>query len=112
MEIKIGEKYQLKQDQAYFCIPIQRMVKFTSQVCVEVVCKSRIHYLDPVKENDLVYFGKLIDISAYGPDYVGENEIEFHEEDVIGTYTMKKMPFFYMDLIGFREDLEKEKEVQ
>lgn len=111
MEIKIGEKYQLKQDQAYFCIPIQRMVKFTSQVCVEVVCKSRIHHFDQVKKSDFIFFGKLIVNSAFGPDYVSENEIEFHEEDVVGTYTMKTMPLFYMDFGGIREDFEKNEEV-
>lgn len=111
MEIKIGEKYELKQDQAYFCIPIQRKVKFTSQVCVEVVCKSRIRYFDQVKKSDFIFFGKLIVNSASGPDYVSENEIEFHEEDVVGTYTMKTMPLFYMDFVGIREDLEKNEEV-
>jgi len=89
MEINFGEKYELKQDQEYFCIPIQRRVKFTSPVYVEAICKSTIHYIDPVSGSDLVYFGKLIDIDSSLFSYVTENEIEFKEEDVIGTYTMK-----------------------
>lgn len=87
MKINFGEKYELKQDQEYFCIPIQRRVKFTSPVYVEVICKSTIHYIDSVSGSDSVYFGKLIDSGLFGgPDCVTENEIEFKEEDVIGTY--------------------------
>ena len=98
MEIKIGEKYELKQDSEYFCIPIQRSVKFTSPVYVEAMCKSTIHYIDPVSGTVSVYFGKLIDSGGFGsPDYVTEKVIEFNEEDVIGTYTMKIMLLFYMD---------------
>ena len=47
MEIKFGEKYELRQDKEYFCIQLQRMVKFTSRVCVELESRS-----------NFVYFGK------------------------------------------------------
>ena len=83
MEIKFGEKYELKQDKEYFCIQLQRMVKFTSRVCVELESRSVINYYDPEKPN-FVYFGKLIDLNqASGPDYVTENMIEFEKDDIV-----------------------------
>ena len=99
MEIKFGEKYELKQDKEYFCIQLQRMVKFTSRVCVELESRSEINYYDP-EEPNFVYFGKLIDLNrASGPDYVTENMIEFKKDDIVGTYTMSKGMFLYMDFV-------------
>ena len=112
MEIKFGEKYELKQDREYFCIPIQRSVKFTTPVYVEAVCKSTIHFMDSVNGSDSVYFEKLIGTGCWGaPDYVTENEIVFHEEDVIGLYTMKNGLFLYMDFAGILEKECKNEEV-
>lgn len=99
MEIKFGEKYELKQDGEYFCIPLQRCVRFTSPVCVEVTNKYTVYYLDPLK-SDTIYYGKLIDLhSAGSPDYVTENMIEFKKDDIVGTYNMSKGMFLYMDFV-------------
>ncbi len=93
-EIKIGEKYQLKQDKDYFCIDLQRCVRFTSPVCVEVVGTVTGNLSDP----DRLYFGKLISIGSVGADYVSDNEIEFIGDDVVDVYTMKKAPIFYLEI--------------
>ena len=90
MELKFGEKYRLRDDKAYFCIPIQRCVKFTTPVMVEFTSRASIG-------KPQLCFGKLIDVGAQ--DYVTNNEIEFFEEDVVGPYTMNVMPLFYMDFV-------------
>lgn len=88
--IEIGKTYKLKQDGEYFCIPLQRCVRFTSQVCVEVTNKYTADYFDPLKK-DIIYFGKLIDMSG-SVDYVTENEIEFSKNDVECSYSLRQMP--------------------
>lgn len=88
MELKFGEKYRLKDNKAYFCIQLQRNIKFETPVMVEFTNRSAMG--DPP-----LCFGKLIDVGVV-QDYVTNNEIEFIEDDVVEPYSMKTMPFFYV----------------
>ncbi len=89
IELKFGEKYLLNSNKYYFCIPIQRGVKFRGNVAVEFTSRA--------DTKNGICFGKLIDIG--GQDYVTDNEIEFYENDVIEPYKMNVVPFFYMDFV-------------
>ena len=88
IELKFGEKYLLNSNNYYFCIPLQRGVKFTGNVAVEFTSRSEL---------EGICFGKLIDIG--GQDYVTDNEIEFYEDDVIEQYEMNVIPLLYMDFL-------------
>ena len=88
IELKFGEKYLLNSNNYYFCIPLQRGVKFTGNVAVEFTSRSELGG---------ICFGKLIDIG--GQDYVTDNEIEFYEDDVIEQYEMNVIPLLYMDFL-------------
>ena len=87
IELKFGEKYLLNSDKYYYCIPINRCVKF-KEVVVELTARPA--------NKDGVYFGKLINTDGW--DFVSENEITFLEDDVIELYKMKDRPsfFYYM----------------
>lgn len=88
IELKFGEKYLLNSNKYYFCIPLQRTVKFTGNVAVEFTSRSEL---------GRICFGKLIDIGEQ--DYVTDNEIEFYEDDVIEQYEMNVIPLLYMDFV-------------
>lgn len=88
IELKFGEKYLLNSNKYYFCIPLQRSIKFTGNVAVEFTSRSEL---------GRICFGKLIDIGEQ--DYVTDNDIEFYEDDVIEQYEMNVIPLLYMDFV-------------
>ena len=99
--IEIGKIYKLKQDGEYFCIPLQRCVRFTSPVCVEVTHKYTVDYFDPLKK-DTIYFGKLIDMSG-SVDYVTENEEHFRIYSL--KILMKDCKVYVVEFIVYGDSL-------
>lgn len=72
MNIEVGKKYKLKNDKSYFCIPLQRRVRFDGDVIVEVS-----HYF---KDSGVLFFGNLLSLDNR---FITKDEIEFVENDVI-----------------------------
>ncbi len=84
MKAEAGKFYLLDNDAMYFCVDIQRKVKFADDVIVE--CTNNF--------GDAGHFGKLVDAGyTAGPDYVTNTEIEFGDDNVIKEYELKSMPF-------------------
>jgi len=88
MKAEYGKYYLLDNRKEYFCVDIQRCVKFSGTLAVK--CGSSFG-----KDN---HFGTLVDTSEKsGPDYDTNNEIEFCDNDIIGIYKLKDMPLLYTD---------------
>ena len=78
MQAEFGKYYELSTDKFYFCVDLQRSVKFDSKLVVK--CGSSF------KE---MHFGNLVDLCVHGPfgvDYDTKHEIEFTDEDIISEY--------------------------
>lgn len=90
MNAEYGKYYQLNNSKSYFCVTIQRAVKFEGLLVVKPE-KAGI--------DDIIHYGYLVDTSnPSGPDYESELcEIEFKDEDILNEYQLKDMPLFYMD---------------
>lgn len=89
MKAEYGKYYLLDNTKEYFCVNIQRRVKFSGKLAVK--CDSGFF--------NSGHFGYLIDTSEkFGPDYETNNEIEFGDENVISEYILKDMPITYMDI--------------
>ena len=87
MKAEYGKYYLLDNTKEYFCVDIQRRVKFSGTLAVK--CDSGFF--------NSGHFGYLIDTAEkFGPDYETKNQIEFSDEDVIGEYELKDMPLTYM----------------
>ena len=77
MNAEYGKYYQLNNSKSYFCVQLQRMIKFEDLLVVK--CGSGFY--------NSGHFGYLVDTNfPGGPDYDTENEIEFSDEDVIFEY--------------------------
>ena len=90
MKAELNKYYQLNNSKSYFCVTIQRIVKFEGLLIIKPE-KAGI--------DDIMHYGYLVDTSnPSGPDYESELcEIEFKDEDIISEYQLKNMPLFYMD---------------
>ena len=90
MNAEYGKYYQLNNSKSYFCVTIQRVVKFEGLLVV----KS-----ENAGINDLIHYGYLVDTNnPSGPDYESDIcEIEFKDEDILNEYQLKDMPLLYMD---------------
>jgi hypothetical protein len=90
MKAEANKYYKLNSSYSYFCVTIQRYVKFLGLVVVKA---ENAGILDPT------HYGYLVDTSnPGGPDYESELcEIEFKDEDILNEYQLKDMPLFYMD---------------
>ena len=90
MKAEANKFYKLNSNNPYFCVTIQRMVKFFGLVVVKAESAGIL---------DKMHFGYLVDTSSpYGPDYEQNLcEIEFTDEDIIDGYQLKEMTLPYMD---------------
>lgn len=90
MKAELNKYYQLNNSKSYFCVTIQRRVKFEGLLVIKPE-KAGI--------DDIMHYGYLVDTSnPGGPDYESELcEIEFKDEDILNEYQLKDMSLFYMD---------------
>ena len=90
MKAEANKFYKLNSDNSYFCVTIQRMVKFFGLVAVKAESAGILNKM---------HFGYLVDTSnPYGPDYEQNLcEIEFTDEDIIDEYQLKEMMFTWRD---------------
>lgn len=84
MEIEIGKRYVIKKGTFVFSVNLQRKIMFEDDVVVEV----RHTHLNKV------FFGNIVEISTFGPDYVSDNELEFGIEEVSEEYVKSELPTF------------------
>ena len=92
MKAEANKFYKLNSNHTYFCVTIQRRVKFFGLIAVKA---------ENAGISDKIHFGYLIDTSnVVGPDYESNLcEIEFTDNDIIEEYQLKDMPLLYMDII-------------
>lgn len=92
MKAEANKFYKLNSANPYFCVTIQRMVKFFGLVVVKAESAGIL---------DKMHFGYLVDTSnPYGPDYEQNLcEIEFADEDIIDEYQLKEMMFTWRDFL-------------
>lgn len=95
MKAEYGKCYELDNSKSYFCVQLQRRVKFTDKLCVK--CGSGACFRDDF------HFGNLIDISP-ASDNITNNEIEFLDEDVIGEYYITDITTFIYQTNNFLYD--------
>ena len=90
MNAEYGKYYQLNNSKSYFCVTIQRVVKFEGLLVVKP---------ERAGVDDIMHYGHLVDTSnPSGPDYESNIcEIEFKDEDILNEYQLKDMPLLYMD---------------
>ena len=90
MKAELNKYYQLNNSKSYFCVTIQRRVKFEGLLVIKP---------EKVGIDDIIHYGYLVDISfPSGLDYESELcEIEFKDEDILNEYQLKDMPLLYMD---------------
>ena len=90
MKAEANKFYQLNSANPYFCVTIQRMVKFLGLVAVKA---------ENAGIADKIHYGYLVDTTnPFGPDYESDLcEIEFMDEDIMDEYQLKDMPLAYMD---------------
>lgn len=90
MKAEANKYYVLNSNNPYFCVTIQRMVKFLGLVAVKAESAGIL---------DKMHYGYLIDTrNPFGPDYENQLcEIEFTDEDIIDEYQLKDMPLMYLD---------------
>ncbi len=90
MKAEANKYYTLNSNNPYFCVTIQRMVKFLGLVAIKAENAGIL---------DKTHYGYLIDTNnPFGPDYESNLcEIEFTDEDIIDEYQLKDMPLMYMD---------------
>ena len=89
MKAKCGKYYLLNNENLYFSVDLQRLVKFDGILAVKC-------------ENDFIsslggHFGKLINTSEIYDDIITDNDIIFTDEDIIDKYKLHKALFWYMD---------------
>ena len=83
-----GKYYKLNNHKSYFCVQLQRMIKFEDLLVVK--CSSGFY--------NGGHFGSLVDTRfPGGPDYDTENEIEFGDEDIISEYHLREMKLIYSE---------------
>jgi len=88
MKGEYGKYYKLNNDKFYYCVTLQKSIKFSGILVVKC---------DSAYGTDL-HFGYLVDTGiSGGPDYDTNNEIEFCDDDIISEYTKQDMPLYYND---------------
>ena len=97
MKVELNKYYQLNNSKSYFCVTIQRRVKFEGLL----VIKPEKAVID-----DIMHYGYLVDTNNPSePDYESELcEIEFKDEDILNEYQLKDMPLFYIDFPYIRKN--------
>jgi len=90
MKPEPNKYYVLNSNISYFCVSIQRIVKFFGLVVVKA---------ENAGISDFTHFGYLVDTSnPFGPDYESNLcEIKFTDNDILSEYQLKDMPLIYMD---------------
>ncbi len=90
MEGKYGKYYLLDVSKQYFCVDLQRTIKFDGTLAVKCDCCFGEHS----------HFGKLINTNfVCGPDYETNNEIEFSDCDIISEYQLRQQKIMYFNLL-------------
>jgi len=95
MKAEANKFYKLSSANPYFCVTIQRMVKFLGLVVVKA---------ENAGISDETHYGYLVDTTnPFGPDYESNLcEITFIDEDIIDEYQLNEMKCPYMDF-SFKE---------
>lgn len=79
MDIELGKRYVIKKNKPVFSIDLQQRIMFERGIVVEVRQTFR----------NIIFFGKIVDTSMFGPDILSNNELEFGADDVEEEYIKK-----------------------